>query len=559
MKSIKDSTTNPTCIKFKENPLVPTDPATLMQLLLAFVAISFIVPRGVLRFLIFFFLLPIGIIGAGVLVFFDTQYDGLTSDNSISIDAYTCKPANLRDRAQISIVQSLVIGSRTKSEDPIELGMTDSPYVPGLSVSGNFNKMDSEAKPLTLGKDPLVVGTIRMGFGHHRIAYAVSSWGMKAGAHTVFHDFLAVKSEEASLIHYLDQVYSQASRFASELGGPFELAWGMVMRSGDENALRITNQMAEQIRPLLWGFPKDTPIIATHSMVGHTAVAAGFKHVINLVIDNYPQWFLIVPGAINLVQGPANYMTFLRMGVPAEQLRLVGHWCPSQLVDHIDHDAQVRKQRRADNKPLRLLIPVGGAGAQKKFVTGFLTELESELKAGSVQVLLNSGDHVHMREAFEETLEKIGIKKSAYTTVKDIEGVHAFVERLMSGKEPEHSVTLFAFSDYFPAVATTDILIRVADVLCSKPSELAFYPVPKLNIRRVGDHEGFSAIRSSELGDGSPEVREVPDAAEWVRLMAGTSSLLTQINDNIMAQNREGVYNGAKEAVRLAMDLGGSA
>eukprot|EP00961_Rhodomonas_salina_P136947 1842082-Rhodomonas_salina.1 len=116
-------------------------------------------------------------------------------------------------------------------------------------------------------------------------------------------------------------------------------------------------------------------------------------------------------------------MTFLRMGVPAEQLRLVGHWsavhpeiqqkklgvvlrcayalekyhssrashggraseyiilnlywrcgtrCPSQLVDHIDHDAQVRKQRRADNKPLRLLIPVGGAGAQKKFVTGFL-------------------------------------------------------------------------------------------------------------------------------------------------------------------------------------------
>jgi len=29
---------------------------------------------------------------------------------------------------------------------------------------------------------------------------------------------------------------------------------------------------------------------------------------------------------------------------------------------------------------------------------------------------------------------------------------------------------LFAFDDYFPAVATTDLLARVADVLCAKPS-----------------------------------------------------------------------------------------
>ena len=31
-------------------------------------------------------------------------------------------------------------------------------------------------------------------------------------------------------------------------------------------------------------------------------------------------------------------------------------------------------------------------------------------------------------------------------------------------------VTLFAFDDYFPAVATTDLVCRVADVLCAKPS-----------------------------------------------------------------------------------------
>lgn len=36
----------------------------------------------------------------------------------------------------------------------------------------------------------------------------------------------------------------------------------------------------------------------------------------------------------------------------------------------------------------------------------------------------------------------------------------------------------------------------MADILCCKPSELAFYPLPKLMIRRVGDHEAHSATRA---------------------------------------------------------------
>jgi hypothetical protein len=31
-------------------------------------------------------------------------------------------------------------------------------------------------------------------------------------------------------------------------------------------------------------------------------IHTGFKNVINLVIDNYAQWFVVVPGAVNLVQ-----------------------------------------------------------------------------------------------------------------------------------------------------------------------------------------------------------------------------------------------------------------
>ncbi len=103
--------------------------------------------------------------------------------------------------------------------------------------------------------------------------------------------------------------------------------------------------------------------------------------------------------------------------------------------------------------------------------------------------------------------------------------------QLRAGGEPKCAVTLFAYDDYFPAVATTDLLCRVADVLCCKartpstqlyatscyklsprrsthpgsllapqPSELAFYPIPKLMIRRVGDHEARYTRDAREVG-----------------------------------------------------------
>ena len=42
---------------------------------------------------------------------------------------------------------------------------------------------------------------------------------------------------------------------------------------------RNTYLMAEQLRPLLNGIPKDTPIITTHCLVGLAAVACGFEKV----------------------------------------------------------------------------------------------------------------------------------------------------------------------------------------------------------------------------------------------------------------------------------------
>ena len=257
-----------------------------------------------------------------------SQYRALVKDNEVDIDGYTNSQPSLTERAKIVSIHGLSTGSHKRSLEAHKLAMTSSPFVPGLLAS---KLLADGLQPLKLGtaeEKPIVVGTIRMGFGHHRIAYSASSWALGGGSQTVFHDFLAIDSPEANLIKDADALYSRGSRLASELGGVVEKIWGSLTKSGDATSLRITNQLAECLRPLMLDLPKDTPIIATHSLVGLAAVACGFKNVINLVIDNYAQWFVVVPGAVNLVQGPTNFHQLSKMGIPEADIRLAGHWCP---------------------------------------------------------------------------------------------------------------------------------------------------------------------------------------------------------------------------------------
>ena len=156
-----------------------------------------------------------------------------------------------------------------------------------------------------------------------------------------------------------------------------------------------------------------------------------------------------------------------------------------------------------------------------------------------------------MKEAFLKVLDECSLN---FDTISDTDGVRRFQEKLLDpSKEPSKGVTLFAFEEYFPAVATTDILSRVADVLACKPSELAFYCLPKLHIRRVGDHEADSAKRASELGDGTLEARELEDALDYVNYFLEGPDLLVSMNRSIINNNKIGVYNGCQRAVSMAL------
>lgn len=217
-----------------------------------------------------------------------------------------------------------------------------------------------------------------------------------------------------------------------------EKFWGKLTKSGDEDSLRVTYQFAQHMLPLINGLDKNSPIIATHSMVACAAVEAGFTNVINLVIDNHAQWFVVVPGALNLVQGPSNYHSFLKMGVPEKDLALAGHWIPRDLAEGIPDACARRVARRKAGKPLRIIVPVGGAGAQRKFIVSMVGALSGLVKEGKVQLFLNAGDHEHMKEAFVGALESNGME---YDKVVDMKGVQEFKEKMMK-QEPSKNVTL---------------------------------------------------------------------------------------------------------------------
>jgi hypothetical protein len=93
--------------------------------------------------------------------------------------------------------------------------------------------------------------------------------------------------------------------------------------------------------------------------------------------------------------------------------------------------------------------------------------------------------------------------------------------------------------------------MRSADVLVTKPSELAFYPIPKLFIKRIGGHEMWGAIHSAELGDGTQECESPEQASSIVKLIMEDPGLIEMMCNNIVQQKKLGTYDGAYKTIKL--------
>jgi len=416
----------------------------------------------------------------------------------------------------------------------------------------NVRSVDSvdsiESVPLSPVFDPdkgLVLGTIRMGFGHCRMAIALASAAHSMGYTPYWLDLMSFPESAASkTIKYLEDLYNLGSRISQRSKLFDHTVWDYVTsKAAQKLTLSVEDASLSQIFvPLYRDIPKDLPFFSTHPWTGHAAVAAGMTDVVTIIPDNYPIAFHVVEGSTHVVQSPSAYM-------PAHDIAMVGHYIDHEIVTGIEGDCDARLKRIRDGETRRFLMTMGGAGAQVMRFADIARNCKDAVAAGKVSLLINMGDHKGRWADLEAMFRKDGIE---WTMHSDWAETRAFVAD--AEKKTVRGVHVFLHEEFYCAVYATNILMRVSDIMITKPSELSYYPVPKLFIQRVGRFEAWGAIRGAEIGDGTIETASFSGLHRTLKLLIEDVDLPSLYCKQIMRNNRDGIYNGAYNAIKLAVE-----
>ena len=427
---------------------------------------------------------------------------------------------------------------------------------------GVENIVVSESGKDVSADNAVALGTIRMGFGHYRIAMAAASAAHSMGITPYWFDLLSFDTTGRQIIHHLEKLYNLGSRLSQKFSLFNKFYWEPLTAEGfkklDFNA--SDQKTAELMADIYGDLPKELPFVATHAWASQAAVHAGMKRVVNMIPDNWPLGLHLSEGAVHTIQSPSAYMGYRTLKhmdkkrdvlspMPSSSIEYTGHYIDHELVHNIEKDCQARLKRIQGKKTRRVLLSIGGAGAQQDIFLSIIRYLLPLVKDGSVTLFLNMGDHGDVWKIIEKELKGY---EAEVTTHFDWDDTKRFASRAL--RENVTGLHAFLNDDIFAAIYATNLLIRAADVLITKPSELAYYPVPKLFIQRVGGHEAWGAIRGAELGEGTIECETIPLTIQALDLMLNDNDLLTMYCENIIKQKSIGTYDGAYRVIELAMD-----
>ncbi|MGI5171991.1 hypothetical protein H0R92_00090 [Treponema sp. OMZ 840] len=406
----------------------------------------------------------------------------------------------------------------------------------------------------------VLLGTMRMGFGHCRMAIALASAAKHAGFIPYWFDMLSFPDTTAGkTIRSLEHWYNLGSRI-SQHSKLFEtLFWEKITSvSAQTLSASLKNAaMADIYAALFRDIPANMSVLSTHPWVGQGAVRAGLQNIITVVPDNFPLAFHIVEGTTHAVQSPSSFMgyrTLFAMGdkgfgiqncMPPGDIFEAGHFVDHEIVSNIEYDCDLRRKRIKDGKPRRFLLSMGGAGAQVMKFADIARKGKGAIEAGKAVLFINMGDHKGRWALLEQELRSSGIKWTFHT---DWQQTRNFINEVREGDVT--GVHIFLHDDFYAAVYATNLLMRVCDVLITKPSELSFYPVPKLFIHRVGRHEAWGAIRSSECGDGTIETSSPSGLYRTLDVLTTDTDLLDLYCTHIIKNAKTGMYDGAYNIIK---------
>lgn len=410
----------------------------------------------------------------------------------------------------------------------------------------------------------IIVGNIRMGFGHYRISMAIASAAHALGYTPYWMDLNSYKQTTCTkLISGQNDLYSLGSRMSQKSKLFNKFVWEPINYEGfrqlSYNAADQKN--AELMAPVYRNVPKDIPVVATHVWPAQAALHAGMKHVVNAIPDNWPMALHYAEGSLHTVQTHYAYQGY-RIGngmmkkqvvnpMPADSLLYTGHYIDHELVANLEADCEARMNRVKEGKPMRFLLTIGGAGAQKEIFAAVIRYLIPYVKAGKATIYVNVGDYKNVWDELKDFLP--GMNEFAVEHMNNWEDTTRFAEDAISGEVS--GIHGFWHENIFEAVYCTNLLMRSADVLVTKPSELAFYPIPKLFIKRVGGHEQWGAVHSAEIGDGTLECRDTEHTIQMLHMFLSDPGYLTGMCKNILRNKEQGIYDGAYKVVEAAMAM----
>ncbi|SFG63856.1 hypothetical protein SAMN04487761_1334 [Lachnospiraceae bacterium C7] len=411
----------------------------------------------------------------------------------------------------------------------------------------------------------IIVGNIRMGFGHYRISMAMASAAKALGYKPYWMDLNGYPQTTCTkVISAQNDLYSLGSRLSkNKLFNKF--VWEPLNYEGfralSYNASDQKN--AELMAPVYKNVPKDIPVIGTHVWPAQAAIHAGMKHVVNAIPDNWPMALHLSEGSVHTIQCKNSYLGYRILNgfnkdkvckpMPHGSLIYTGHYIDHELVSNIEKDCQARIKRKKDKKPMRFLLTIGGAGAQKEIFEAIIKELMPKVREKKATIFVNVGDY---QNVWNEMIKEVeGLLEISTEHFDNWEETKTFAESLLVESNDVSGIHSFCHSNIFEAVYCTNLLMRGVDVLITKPSELAFYPIPKLFIKRVGKHEMWGAIHSAEMGDGTLECRDIPHIIQMLDMFLEDDTFLEEMCENIQSNNTIGLYNGAYNVVKLAMGM----
>ena len=419
----------------------------------------------------------------------------------------------------------------------------------------NTSNIVFDAENHEFEKNALIVGNIRMGFGHYRISIAMASAAKALGYKPYWLDLASFEQTGSKMIRYQNDLYSTASKLSQKFP-PFNIYWDWLNSEGFKkisyNAKDQKN--SELLTPIFRNIPKDIPYIATHVWPSQGAIHAGMTHVVNAIPDNWPMGLHLSEGAIHTVQTPFAYLGYKMLngfdkkplkGIPDSDLKMVGCYIDHELLVDLENDNKRRKERIASGKPLRILMTVGGAGAGFDMFLAMVKHLIPYVKQNKVALFINFGDH---QDVYEKLCQKVQIETKNF--FNEYNEFKKFVSEIKEGEAS--GVYAICNNDIFQAVYSTNLLMPVCDLLVTKPSELAYYPIPKLFMRHIGGHEVYGAINGREFGDATFECPTVKSINEMLDRLISDKEIIPHMCDQIDELKKQGHYDGAYECVKLA-------